>query len=166
MTKAELEVLNNLTKTIETLNAKVLDLNSQSQKEKNINRILTTQLEEIKNRKDTEYEALPIETKLLKVATQALVKTISQDNWAYVDYKNKFVVPNSFLVDVYNSIDTSKLKVELKENIEKALAKKVFDSFFNSTDNDIRNALNIPYIRDDMKMSIKTHIQNLIESMK
>jgi len=166
MTKAELEVVNNLTKTIETLNRNILALNSQIQSEKDTNRILTTQLEEIKNRKETEYEALPIETKLLKVATQALVKTISQDNWAYVDYKNKFIVPNSFLVDVYNSIDISELKVELKENIEKALAKKVFDSFFNSTESDIRNALNIPYIRDDMKMIIKTHIQNLIESMK
>lgn len=166
MTKAELDVVNNLTKTIETLNINIVALNSQIQMEKDTNRGLTTELETLKNRKEAEYEALPLESKLLKVASQAIVKAIAQDNWAYVDYKNKCVIPNSFLVDVYNSIDVTQLKLELKENIEQAMAKKVFDTFFNSAENDIRNALNIPYIRDDMRMSIKTHIQNLLESMK
>lgn len=166
MTKAELEVLNSLSQTIDRLNKTIYELHSNIQKEKDENRRITDELHAVKNAKEAEYDALPIETKLLKVASQSVVKAIAHDNWTHIDYKNRFEVPSSFLVEVYNAIDTNKLKDTLIENIEKVLAKKVLDAFLTSTENDIRNALNIPYIRDDLRMIIKNHIQTITKELK
>lgn len=99
--------------------------------------------------------------KLIEIVQQKIIKGIASQELIKVDYNDRISLPNSFIKEVYQSLDLNKIKLRLIENLEKEMADKIANKLMTEYSNDIKRIMCNQELREDLRHYAREKIREL-----
>lgn len=103
-------------------------------------------------------------TNQLKEAMEkSILHHISSGGWILPDYANRVKLPPSLITEVWNLVDTERIKKVLAERIEQELADRIVNHIASEIATDIKKILSDPERREAIRAMARNHIESLKE---
>lgn len=104
---------------------------------------------------------MSIELKIKEAAEKSILQFISAGNWTSLNYADQVKIPKSLIDEVWQLVDTEKLKKKLKERIEEELADRIINQIATEIATDIKQVLSVPERREAIRALARQHIESL-----
>ena len=102
---------------------------------------------------------------LIESIQQKILKDVTKQEFITVNYNDKISLPNSFLREVYQSLDINKIKTRLIENLENEMADKITNKLITEYSNDIKQIMSNRELREDLRHYAREKIKAIAETV-
>lgn len=105
------------------------------------------------------------EQKLIATVQDKICKDIAKAELVTVEWKDRMAIPNSFLQDVYKSLDLEKIKGRLIENLENEMADKIANKLLTEYSNDIKQIMCNKELREELRGFARNKIKGIVDNV-
>ena len=102
---------------------------------------------------------------LVQVIQQKIIKDIGKQELIKVEYGDRVSLPASFIREVYQSLDLTKIKARLVENLENEMADKIANKMITEYANDIKQIMSNQELREDLRHYMRDKIRGISDSI-
>ena len=102
---------------------------------------------------------------LIESIQQKILKDVTKQEFITVNYNDRISLPNSFLREIYQSLDINKIKARLIENLENEMADKIANKLITEYSNDIKQIMSNKELREDLRHYAREKIKAISDSV-
>jgi len=102
-----------------------------------------------------------LEEQIKDAAEKTVIKIIASGEWIGPEYNNRFKIPHSFLAEVWDMVDHEKVKVFLKERIERELADRIINHLAAEMATDIKQLLSNQERREALRAVARENLDRI-----
>jgi len=103
--------------------------------------------------------------KLVDIIQKKIITDVSKQELVKVDYNDRIKLPNSFISDVYKTLDLEKIKSKLVENLENEMADKIANKLVTEYSNDIKQIMSNRELREDLRHYAREKIRAIVDNV-
>lgn len=102
-----------------------------------------------------------LEEQIKAVAEKSILEILSSGYWIEPDYRNRVKIPGEFMSEVWDLIDTDRIKKQLADRIEKELANRIVNHMAKELATDIKTILAVKERREALRSVAVAHLDKI-----
>jgi len=92
---------------------------------------------------------------------QAILKMVKSGDLIQPSYESRVKIPETFIKEVWNMVDTEKIKIEMAINIEKVLADQITNRLASEIASDVKSVLSVKHRREAIRNIAKENLNRI-----
>jgi len=98
------------------------------------------------------------------LAESAIIKIIREGAWIQPSYKNRVELPETFMKEVWDMVDVSKVQKGLAKRIEEELAERLVNHMAQELSTDIKQVLSVKERREAIRSVVRENLDRLCKT--
>lgn len=106
------------------------------------------------------------ELALKTAAEKSVLKIISEGQWVAPDYANRFKIPPEFISDMWELVDSEKVKQQMADRVERELADRIVNHMAAEIATDVKQILSVTERREALRSVARKHMEYIMTGGK
>lgn len=103
---------------------------------------------------------------ILQAAQSAITKFFAAGEWFRIDWGKQLVIDSKDLRQVFNYVDMGRVRELVLGKVEQKIADAIIQSMTTELNNDIKQIMCNPELREDLRNTIRTRIRESRDAVK
>lgn len=105
-----------------------------------------------------------IEKAIKDHAERAILKTIKSGEWLAINYSDRVKLPADFMQQVWDLVDTDKVKQQLATRLEEELANRIVNHMAAELATDVKQILSVTERREALRSVARDHMDQIMSA--